>query len=91
MADDTKAEPVSAEVRAHYSPGDCQAGKPRHRRSPSSNTLFCQRNRPIGITAGNRQIGQYIYPQSHGPHNRPLAPLRDPPARARDRELDYCR
>lgn len=67
---------------AHYSPGDCQAGTPRHRRSPSSNKPFCRRNRPIGITAGNRQIGRCSRPQSHQPRRRSRAPLCDP-ARAR--------
>lgn len=42
---------------AHGSPRDCPADSPRHRRSPSSNRPLFGRNRPIGITAGNRQIG----------------------------------
>ena len=64
---------------AHYVLGDCQAGIPRHRRSPSSNKPFWRRNRPTDITAGNWRIGRCRRPQSHEPHKRPLAPLRDTP------------
>ena len=63
----------------HSSPGDCQAGTTRHRRSPSLSKPFCRRNRPIDITAGNGRIRRRNCPQSHEPHKRPLAPLRDTP------------
>jgi conjugative relaxase-like TrwC/TraI family protein len=64
---------------AHYSPDDCPTDAPRHRRSPSSDRPLCRRNRPIGITAGNRLIGRCSRPPSHRPRKRPPAPLRGPP------------
>ena len=63
---------------AHYSPDDCPTDTPRHRRSPSSNRPLRRRNRPIGITAGNRRIWQCGHLPSRLRRKRPSAPLRHP-------------
>ena len=66
-------------IGTHRSSGDCPAGTPRRRRSPSSSKPCFRRNRPAATIARNWPIGRCNYPQNHEPHKRLPAALRDPP------------